>query len=127
MKQILHLGDNLNIDLDNEQWVCGKCDHNIGPASENVKYGLIVKERDPREIHQPLISGEYNFAPNPDWIRILEFYCPQCGLQVETEYLPPGHPITNTTEIDLLSLKSRLASGELLLEAGHLKLNEGKA
>jgi acetone carboxylase, gamma subunit len=97
-----------------------------GSASENVKHGLLVKERDPTEIHQPLISGEYNFAPNPDWIRILEFYCPQCGLQVETEYLPPGHPITNTTEIDLISLKRRLSSGELLLEEGHLRLSEGK-
>ena len=32
---------------------------------------------------------------------------------METEYLPPGHPITHDTEIDIDSLKSRLSSGEL--------------
>jgi len=49
-------------------------------------------------------------------VRIVEFYCPGCGTQVETEYLPPGHPITHDIEIDLDTLKQRLDSGELILK-----------
>jgi len=127
MTTLLHVGDNLDIDLDLERWICGKCGHDLGAASENVKRGLLVKERDPTEIHRPLIDEPYNFAPNPEWIRILEFYCPGCGLQVETEYLPPGHPITNTTEIDIVGLKRRLRVGELVLSDGHVSLAGGDA
>ena len=126
MKKLLHVGDNLDIDLDNERWMCGKCQHDIGAASDNVKKGLLVQERNPTEIHQPLIDEPFNFAPNPEWIRILEFYCPGCGLQIETEYLPPGHPITNTTEIDIRDLKRRLRNGELVLNDGHVSLGGGE-
>ena len=68
-----------------------------------------------------MLEGEFTFSPNPAWIRILEFYCPGCGVQIETEYLPPGHPITNTTELDLDALKKRLQAGELELVDGHLR------
>jgi acetone carboxylase gamma subunit len=121
MTVLLHVGDNLDLDLDTERWVCGKCSHDIGPADDNVKRGLLVAERDPSEIHHPLIEGPYTFSPNPEWIRILEFYCPGCGLQVETEYLPPGHPITNTTEFDIARIKARIAAGEIVLQDGHLR------
>ena len=72
-----------------------------------------------------MIDSEINFAPNPDWIRILEFYCPGCGLQMETEYLPPGHPITNTTEIDIDSLKRRLANNEIEIVDKHIRPVQG--
>jgi acetophenone carboxylase len=117
----IHIGENLDLDLDRERWQCGRCDLDLGPARQNVKRGLLVYERDPREIHRQLIQTEYNFAPNPDWIRILEFYCPGCGVQIETEYLPPGHPITHTTEIDIDALKRRVARGEVVIENGHLR------
>jgi acetone carboxylase gamma subunit len=125
MSALLNIGENLRLDLARERWVCGRCDHALGPAHENVKRGLLVAERDPREIHRPMLEGQpYSFAPNPEWIRILEFYCPSCGAQIETEYLPPGHPITNTTELDIASLKRRLASGEMQIIDGHLKVIE---
>ena len=124
MTQLLHVGDKLDLCLDRERWICGKCGHDLGDGRDNVKRGLLVAERDPAEIHPPLIEGPYTFSPNPEWIRILEFYCPGCGLQVETEYLPPGHPITNTTQIDLDRLRARLAAGELVIENGHLRLVE---
>lgn len=124
MNQLLHVGDNLDLDLGAERWVCAKCGQDLGSARANVKRGCLVGERDPAEVHRPLIDGPYTFSPNPAWIRILEFYCPGCGLQVETEYLPPGHPITHTTEIDIDSLKAQLAAGVLVLEDGHLRLAE---
>jgi len=121
MSMRLHVGDGLDLSLDDERWVCARCSHDLGPARDNVKRGLLVGERDPAEIHPPLIDAAYTFSPNPKWIRILEFYCPGCGLQIETEYLPPGHPITNTTEIDIDRLKARLADGEVIIEDGRLK------
>ena len=121
MSTLIHIGENLDLAVEAERWLCGKCGHDIGTARDNVKRGLLVGERDPAEIHRPLIKGEYTFSPNPRWIRILEFYCPACGVQLETEYLPPGHPITNTTELDLDALKARLARGELTVQDGHLR------
>lgn len=127
MDTILHVGDNLDLDLDKERWQCGKCGNDLGSARDNVKRGLLVAERDPSVVHRPLIDAAYTFSPNPKWVRILEFYCPGCGLQVETEYLPPGHPITYTTEIDIDHLKSRLANGEIAIEDGRLRLVEEAA
>jgi acetone carboxylase, gamma subunit len=122
MSDLLKIAENLLLDLARERWLCEQCGHDLGDARDDVKRGLLVGERDPSEVHPPLIEGEYTFAPNPEWVRILEFYCPGCGVQLETEYLPPGHPITHTTQIDLDSLKARLASGSLSIEDGHLKV-----
>ena len=77
-------------------------------------------ERDPREIHPPILEGEYTFSPDPDWVRIIEFYCPGCAIQVETEYLPPGHPITHDIEVDVKRLKQRLDEGEISLVDGKI-------
>lgn len=112
----IHLAEYLELDVDSERWHCKSCGHDIGTARENYKRGLLVYDRDPSEVHRPLIEGKYTFSPNPEWIRILEFYCPGCGRQVETEYLPRGHPITHDTEIDIDSLKRRLADGELRID-----------
>jgi len=54
----------------------------------------------------------------------VEFYCPGCGTQIETEYLPPGHPITWDIEIDVDSLKTRLSSGELVIKNQRLEVVE---
>lgn len=96
----------LDVDLDEGVWRCTRCDANLGPADRNYKEGCLVFDRDPTEIHEPLVEGEWTFAPDPDWCRILEFYCPQCGSLVETEYTPPGHPITIDIELDLDALRA---------------------
>ncbi len=114
----------LLLDLDDEYWYCDSCKHRLNSAHENYKRGCLVHERDPSEIHQPVIEGEYTFSPDPDWVRILEFYCPNCGRQIETEYLPPGHPVTHDIEVDVARLKDRVRSGELKLRDGHLYLDE---
>lgn len=124
MEQRLRIGEYLDLDIPTERWRCHVCDHDLGSVRENYKYGLLVYDRDPSEVHQPIIKGQYTFSPNPEWIRILEFYCPGCGTQVETQYLPPGHPITNDTEIDIDSLKRRLEQGEIAIEEGRIKVVE---
>ena len=109
MKKVL-VTENLRIDLDAETWECRACGTELISARDNYKRGLLVYDRDPREIHKPLLDPEkyeFTFAPDPTWCRILEYYCPACGQLVEAEYLPPGHPPTHDIEFDIDSLKAR--------------------
>ena len=99
--------ENLDIDLAKEIWCCHHCGGELISARENYKQGCLVYERDPRTIYRPLIDGPYSFSPNPDWCRIIEFYCPQCGTMIENEILPPGHPITHDIELDIEVLKTK--------------------
>ena len=100
----------LEIDLNSERWHCCSCGHDIASARDNYKTGLLVYDRDPREIHAPILDEtkyEFTYAPDPTWCRIVEFYCPSCGTQIENEYLPPGHPLTHDIELDIDKLKQR--------------------
>ena len=115
MSSKIMITEYLDLDLDEAKWHCSSCGHVLIDAEKNYKEGCLVYGRDPREVHNPGFEGEYNFAPDPDWVRIIEFYCPACGVQIETEYLPLGHPITHDIEIDLASLKGRIAKGELAI------------
>ncbi|RWR53556.1 acetone carboxylase subunit gamma [Sinirhodobacter huangdaonensis] len=102
----------LRIDLETEKWECRVCDHVIAPAAGNYKEGLLVHNRDPREIHPPVIDPtkyRYTFAPDPEWVRILEFCCPKCGTQIETEYATPGHPPLWDMQVDVPALKAQWA------------------
>jgi acetophenone carboxylase len=101
----------LEIDLDSELWMCASCGHELGGARGNYKHGCLVWERDPREVHRPVVEGDYTFAPDPEWCRILEFICPGCATLIEVEYLPPGHPVTHDIELDIDALKRRYATG----------------
>lgn len=97
----------LDIDLETDQWVCNRCNRNLGSARTNYKTGCLVYDRDPREVYQPVVEGDVTFAPDPNYCRILEFYCPSCGVMLECEALPPGHPITMDIELDIDGLKAR--------------------
>lgn len=127
MYEKIRFTEYLNLDLNNEKWCCYDCGTQLISARENYKRGCLVAERMPEEIHNPVIDGEYTFAPDKDWVRILEFYCPNCARQIETEYLPPGHPITHDIELDIDSLKARLASGDLAIHEGKLVKSVGSA
>ncbi len=120
----IRITEHLDLDLDREEWRCNRCARGLGPARENYKKGCLLYDRDPREIHPPLVAGAFSFSPDPLWVRIVEFYCPGCGTQIETEYLPPGHPITNDIEIDLDKLKERLRKGEFAIRANRLEATE---
>ncbi len=121
----LRIAEYIDADVDAERWLCHECGHDLGDLRGNYKWGLLVAERDPREVHDPVIEGDYTFAPKGDWIRIIEFYCPGCGRQVETEYLPAGHPLTHDTQLDVDALLERLASDESHInEEGRLETNQ---
>lgn len=102
----------LSIDLDSERWQCRSCARDLGNARDNCKRGLLVHDRDPREVHRPLIDASnspYTFSPDPAYTALLEYYCPGCGTMVETEYTVPGHPPIRDIELDIDSLKEKAA------------------
>ncbi|MEV1129153.1 acetone carboxylase subunit gamma [Agromyces sp. NPDC049794] len=108
MTERVRVTETLDIDLDAGRWTCNRCGQDIGDAEHSYKEGLLVAERDPEEVH-PRRAPEgsaYSFAPDPEWCRVLEFYCPGCAVLVEVEYLPPGHPITRDLVFDLASLRA---------------------
>lgn len=120
----IRITEYLDLDLEREQWMCNRCGHGLGSAREDYKRGCLVYDRDPREIHPPIVEGQYGFSPDPLWVRIVEFYCPKCGTQVDTEYLPPGHPVTWDIEINIDALKARVDSGELVIKNQRLEAVE---
>jgi len=98
--------EHLEIDLEHEQWCCRRCRAVLGDARGNYKEGCLVAERPMEEVHPPLTGDEkFSFCFDPDYCCLLEFYCPACGLLIENEYLPPGHPITHDLELDIDALK----------------------
>lgn len=98
----------LDIDLGAEQWCCHSCGRELIGARRNYKEGCAVAEIPLQEAHPPMVQGAaYSFTPNPDYCRLIEFYCPSCGTLIENEYLPPGHPITHEIELDIDALKRR--------------------
>lgn len=101
------IAEYLDIDLEKEMWCCNRCGHELVSARENYKKGCRVRERSPHEIQPPVLPGEYTLSPDPEWMRVVEFYCPGCGIMVENEYLPPGHPITHDIELNIDALKRK--------------------
>ncbi len=124
MENKIRVTEYVDLELDSEQWLCNRCGCLLGPGRENYKKGCLLYARDPREVHNPIVEGKYTFSPDPDWIRIVEFYCPDCGTQLDTEYLPPGHPITRDIEIDIDTLKAKLAAGEVSIKDERIEVAE---
>ena len=94
----------LAIDLENERWVCRRCSHDFGNAREDYKRGLVMRARDPKEIHSSGMEMP-RLYPDPAWCQVVEMYCPGCAALIEVEYLPPGHPLTRDIELDIDALK----------------------
>lgn len=98
----------LDIDLEKELWCCNRCGYELISARENYKKGCLVYSRkDPSTIYNATLEGPYSFAPDPTWAMLVEFYCPGCGIMVENEMLPPGHPVTHDIELDIDKLKGK--------------------
>ncbi|MBW7836916.1 MAG: acetophenone carboxylase [Sphingomonadales bacterium] len=104
----IRITEYLDIDLAAETWCCHGCGQKFGNARDNYKKGLLIAERPLEEVHQPLVTGEqFSFKPDPDYCRLIELYCPNCGALIDNEYLPPGHPLTHDIELDIDALKQK--------------------
>lgn len=101
----------LDVDLGAEQWACHCCGQELISARANYKHGCLVAEVDLAQAHPAMTDSQFSFSPNPDYCRLLEFYCPGCGITIENEYLPPGHPVTHDIELDIDALKARHGAG----------------
>ncbi len=105
---LVRITEYIDVDLSGERWKCNRCGEDLGTVREPYKKGCLIRERNPHEVHFPIgANKDYNFSFDPDWIRIVEFYCPNCGTMVENEYLPPGHPLTWDIELDVEQLKKK--------------------
>ena len=110
----VRITESVDIDLEKEMWCCSRCNAEIYPARESYLKGCLAYERPADEIYGPPIpvkqdSDTISYAPKPDFMRIVEFYCPECGTIMTVQYLPPGHPIVTEIELDIDKLKERAA------------------
>lgn len=107
-----HITEYLDLDLEREMWCCHRCGGDLISAREDYKRGCLLYERDPTTVHERIgPDPEFNYSVHPEWCRIIEFYCPLCGVMMDNEYLPPGHPITRDIELDIDALKAVRAGG----------------
>jgi acetone carboxylase gamma subunit len=112
----------LHIDLDTEKWGCRVCGREHGSARDNYKQFLFIYDRNPQEIHRPILDPvkypKFNFSPSPDICVIYEYYCPACGTMVETEYTVPGHVPLHDIEFDIDALKAQWANRREVTDPG---------
>jgi acetone carboxylase gamma subunit len=109
----VRITESLDIDLDSEKWCCHRCGEPMNSARESYIKGSLVYEKPASEIYgDPIKLSEdtsISYAPDPDFMRIIEFYCPGCGALFSVQYLPPGHPIPVDIQLDIDHLKARYA------------------
>jgi len=112
----VNITEYLMIDLQKEMWCCSRCNAELISAKEPYYKGCLVYDRPGTEVYGPPIKiakgQQVSYAPDPRFNHILEFYCPQCGIMVEVQYLPPGHPLPVDIAVDLDGMKKRYLSGD---------------
>jgi len=89
---LVPIGEGLYI-VENERGRVVKhfCGQEFGDYRENWKLSALIYERDNLEKLQELYPGPR--APDPDWMVLREYFCPECGALLETEAVSPGYPI----------------------------------
>jgi acetone carboxylase gamma subunit len=84
----------MKADNGQEVLACTACGHVFCEAHENFKLFCLIYDRDPAEIYVK------NNPPKKDWMIYREFYCPDCGAQVEVEGTPVATPIVHSYELN---------------------------
>jgi acetone carboxylase gamma subunit len=93
---VLPCGEGLNVvrrGSDRELVIRCDCGHDFCAHDRNWKMEALVFVRADAEAYAEIFPGKA--APDPDWCELREFYCPSCARQLETEALPPGHPVVH--------------------------------
>lgn len=107
----VRITESIDIDLDSEMWCCHDCGAKINSARESYLKGCLVYERPASEIYgtayQVSKDTSVSYAPDPDFMRVIEFYCPDCGAVMTVQYLPPGHPVPVDIQLDIDKLKQK--------------------
>jgi acetone carboxylase gamma subunit len=67
------------------------CGHAFGDYRINWKLAALIHIRDTRESIAEVYRRD-NFAPEPGWSEVREYYCPGCAAQLAVEVVPPGYP-----------------------------------
>ena len=67
------------------------CGHVFGDYRVNWKIAALVHVRETAESIAEVYRRE-NFAPEPGWSEVREYYCPGCATQLCVEVVPPGYP-----------------------------------
>lgn len=67
------------------------CGQDFGDYRRNWKLSALINVRDTEEKLQELWPGPR--CPDPEKNEVREFFCPECGLQLEVDAVPPGYPI----------------------------------
>ena len=55
MGKRMQITEALDIDLEKGTWCCNRCGAALISAKENYKKGCLIAERNPLEVHQPLV------------------------------------------------------------------------
>lgn len=69
-----------------------ECGHEFGDYRENWKLKALINVRDSLEAFREIYTPE-PACPDPQWLQIREFFCPQCTAQLAVEAVPPGYPV----------------------------------
>lgn len=67
------------------------CGHDFGDYKNNWKTAALINVRDTEKTLEELWPGPR--SPDPEKNEIREFFCPDCGRQLEVDAVPPGYPI----------------------------------
>jgi acetone carboxylase gamma subunit len=90
---LLPLGEHLYIvKKGRERIVKCQCGYEFGPYRINWKLNSIIYVRDTSEKLDEIYPG-FRKHSRADFCEVREFYCPNCGTQLEVEAVPPGYPI----------------------------------
>jgi acetone carboxylase gamma subunit len=76
-----------------------ECGHSFGDYRKNWKLGALINVRCTEDSLRKIYPN--SDIPDPDWMEIREFICPQCATLHEVEAAAPGYPIVHDFEPDL--------------------------
>ena len=97
---LLPVGDHLFICQSSEGRVTKcECGHSFGDYRGNWKLQAHIAVRDTEAALREIYPN--SDIPDPEWMEIREFICPQCATLHEVEACAPGYPIVHDFEPDL--------------------------
>ncbi|MBI3899941.1 MAG: acetone carboxylase subunit gamma [Gammaproteobacteria bacterium] len=76
-----------------------ECGHSFGDYRKNWKLKAVINVRNTEESLREIYPN--SDIPDPQWMEIREFFCPECATLHEVEAAAPGYPILHDFEPDL--------------------------